>query len=487
MSLSQFVAVSAVAVAIGAPVWATPTLLNPGLHLIAVDGSSSRWLGPGMDPAWSTDGKLLYVQAAHGPLSGLPLGPLYTVAVDTAEARPLPIKTALGTARPSPDGRWLAALSAGAPPGAVALTVLTRAGAPVGPPLDLGPFRPALVASLRWSGPGEVCCDRWRWNVAGGEPQSDAPPPPEAAFTVRRTPTGGQVVAADGRVLAEIDPLVPLTDPFSDWPSVPALSPDGKWLAVSLGRTDRWGLAEGDIAHLTDTNVAGRVCRVTRRLRDVGPSGVVCDSARLAFRGQDAPTAESTVVTETRPGAMRWERPAPPRWVVLHHTGTGSDAASLNALTTSGPFRLGSLYQDITGSGLAPEPGTLAVHYVVRRGGGVCQLVPERLIARHVGTGQWRNRGPIYDFNTETIGIEIVSPGNDYTAAQVQSVGRLVADICRRQGIPFKHVGNQSFVEGVIYHKDVSAGLRGKPDPSGWPWDSMAAAGEAFLHAQPKP
>ncbi|NUP99787.1 MAG: N-acetylmuramoyl-L-alanine amidase [Armatimonadetes bacterium] len=188
------------------------------------------------------------------------------------------------------------------------------------------------------------------------------------------------------------------------------------------------------------------------------------------------------MVGSTRPGTFRWSRPAPPRWVVLHHTAVSSDSGSLNALTSSSNGRIAQLYEDLTpDSLLGAEPGTIGVNYLVLRSGTVLQLAEERYLTRHAGTGQWGNRGPIYDFNVETIGIEIVGRGNDFTSGQVRNVGRLVADICRRQAIPLRHVAGQAFAEGVLYHRDFAGGLRGKPDPAGWPWSTMMRHAQAYL------
>ena len=443
------------------PTIAAPLLRNPGVHVVATDGSAARWLGPGMDPAWSPDGRTLYLIAAHGPLGAPPFGPLYAVDVATRTAHVVREDGHFAACRPSPDGQRLLALRRVTDSGPVMLTTFGLDGRPLEPDRPLGPWSPALRAML-------------------------GAPPPDAAH-LETGPAGARLVAADGKLLADIDPAVPTTaDP--DGAVVTALSPDGKWLAVSLGRTDRWGLTAQDVLRTTDTDVGNHVCHVERRVRDVGPSGVVFASSGLKCMGQAAPAPDSSVVGRVEPGSLRWMRPAPPRWVVLHHTGSSNDHACLNSLTTHAPWKLAGLYEDITPRrDETNEPSTLAVHYLVYRDGTVVQLVEERYIARHVGTGQWCNRGPIYDFNPETIGIEIVSPGNDYTPAQVKSVGCLVADICLRHGIPFRHVPNEPFTEGVLYHKDVSAGLRGKPDPSGWPWEAMAAAGEAWLARRPIP
>lgn len=287
------------------------------------------------------------------------------------------------------------------------------------------------------------------------------------------------------RLLAQADPAVPF-GPGHDWPApAPAVSPDGLRLAVSLSRSDRWGHTDPDVLKATDTDVAGNAVNVIRRLRSVGCSGLVFQPAALEFKGQGKPTADSPVVSDTRPGALRWQRPGPPHWIVLHHTATTSDSSSLRSLTTTAAHRIASRYDDVTpGVNLPGEPSTLSAQYLVLRDGRVVQLVEEAYLARHAGTGQWLNQGPIYDFNAETIGIEIVANGNDFTPAQVTSVGKLVADIGWRRGIPLLRLNQRSFASGVLYHRDFAAGLRGKPDPAGWPWDEMLKAALAWNAAR---
>lgn len=293
-----------------------------------------------------------------------------------------------------------------------------------------------------------------------------------------------QMDLASGQVepLARILPGVPLR-PAEDWPApAPAAAPDGAGWVVALGRTDRWGMSDQDLYRTTDTSSSGRQRQVTRRARTVGPSGVVVDPATLTFLGRERPRADGKAIADTRPGTMRWQRPSPPRWVVLHHTATASDTASLNSLTSPSAGRIGRLYQDVTpGVQIPEEPRTIGVHYLVLRSGAVLQLAEESTVTRHAGTGQWANTGPIYDFNLETVGIEIVGNGNDFTAGQVRGVGRLVADICRRQQIPLERVAARPFTEGVLYHKDFAGGLRGKPDPAGWPWDQMLRFAREWL------
>ncbi len=564
-----------------------PVLRTVGVHRLDPAAGRSRWLGPGGDPAWSADGRTLYVQAHRDPLDRLPLGPLYAIAVPSGTAGSLRDKDGLGLAKVSPSGKYLAALDAAALPAVIRVDV--RTGELAGPPTPLGPVSEAAIDAFAWAPgsdrlwiagrdgallsavPGEpaealavvagldavwpspdgtrlatrvagelrlltvedpaaepgvvlpadqaapvracwwtaasdglwVEADdegaRWvkRYALSGGLPEAGWPLAGEVlsrlghredtVLYLGRAGAEAGVVELDlttgaAETLARIDPAVPL-QADSRWRiAAPAPQPQSEAWAITLGRTDRWGVSEHDKLQFTDVDVSGKTVRVVRRGRNVGPSGVVFDARQTAFLGRKAPVAASGVVDDVRPGTMRWARPSPARWVVLHHTASRSDSGCLNALTSPSAGKLAQLYADITpGAWMPAEPRTIGVHYLVLRSGTVLQLAEENTITRHAGTGQWGNSGPIYDFNSETIGIEIVAEGNDFTSGQIRNVGRLVADICRRNAIPLEHINGRKFVEGVLYHKDFAAGLRGKPDPAGWPWSTMMQHAQAYV------
>ena len=565
-----------------------PVLRTVGVHRVDLQAGRSQWLGPGGDPAWSPDGRKLYVEAQKAPLDQPPLGPLYTIAVPGGQAAELRNRDGLGLVKVSPSGLYLAAVDGS---GATPLVVMldARTGELAGPPLAIGALSELSIDAFAWAPAGDFLwiagADGKLLRATKGEPAEtflDVPgltavwPSPdgrklaiEAAGELRllmhdepnvegvvlrdakpdapvlsawwtdasdgvwfetaeqgshwvskvglegREPQAGWPLAGqvesrlghrgstllyvaygDGQAglvqvnletgeagtVTLIDPAVPRR-PMPDWrTAAPMPQPDGTDWAVTLGRTDRWGVSADEKYEFTDIDVSGKSVRVVRRGRSVGPSGVVFDARSVAYAGRTKPIADSPVAGDTRPGTMRWERPSPARWVVLHHTASRSDSGCLNSLTSPSSGKLAQLYADITpGSWMPAEPRTIGVHYLVLRSGKVLQLSEEKYITRHAGTGQWVNAGPVYDFNAETIGIEIVAEGNDFTPGQVRNVGRLVADICRRNDIPLEHVNGQKFVQGVLYHKDFASGLRGKPDPAGWPWGTMMQHAGAYL------
>ena len=569
-----------------------------GVHLLHLTDGQCRWLGPGDHATWAADQKTILCEAAHVPLDAAPMGPVYTVGVDTRQARSLGrAEDKLCAVQVGPSGKWFVALQA-ASDGQATLSVRRSADhLAIAPEPALGPLRARCRQMYAWLPGRDVLLwvavgkpeqtGLWQWPVPDGKPQRllaldqlDGlwPAPDGRQVAVRslgrisvlqlarpdepakvlwpaqpevdvgsvgwdadskglwlhtlnkseswvrhRTldggteqpwPIPGDVISylswhagqaavvgrLDGRLLvrslnltdgklsdlAAIDSEVPLRpDPY--WAAAPPdWSADGKSLLLSLGRTDRWGIVDSDRIKVGAIDVSGKAVTTARSTRNVGPSGVVFSGDGVRFMGRARPHTDSLVVGDTRPGAFRWTRPCPPRWVVLHHTATISDGVSVNSLTGGSDGLLAQSYADISPHAwVKAEPNTIGVHYLVLRSGLVLQLVEEKYIARHAGTGQWLNRGPIYDFNAETIGIEIVAKGNDFTPGQVRSVGRLVADICRRNDIPLRHILGETFTPGVLYHMDFAGGLRGKNDPAGWPWGTMMRNAEAWLANKP--
>ena len=123
----------------------------------------------------------------------------------------------------------------------------------------------------------------------------------------------------------------------------------------------------------------------------------------------------------------------PVNTVVVHYTGT--NASAHNNL----------LYFSRNSAGAS-------AHYFIDRDGTLCQSVSESDTAWHAGS--WQT-------NQHSIGIEVVSAGDDFTEAQVATLGELVRDLMARYGIP----------EGsVIRHYDVTGKLCPAPyvDASKW-------------------
>jgi N-acetylmuramoyl-L-alanine amidase len=133
--------------------------------------------------------------------------------------------------------------------------------------------------------------------------------------------------------------------------------------------------------------------------------------------------------------------------IVLHATEQESVEQSLNTLRTGN------------------VGGPVSAHYLIGRDGEIYQLVSEDRRAWHAGAGSW---GTLTDINSSSIGIELDNNGKDpFPAVQIQSLIRLLADICERQRIRPSH---------VIAHADLAPARKVDPGVL-FPWQQLAAAG----------
>lgn len=109
--------------------------------------------------------------------------------------------------------------------------------------------------------------------------------------------------------------------------------------------------------------------------------------------------------------------------------------------------------------------GPVSAHYLIGRGGSLHQLVADERRAWHAGAGRW---GTITDLNSTSIGIELDNNGGaDFPPAQIDTLLRLLDDLCTRLRIP-RHQ--------IIAHYDM-APMR-KRDPNVlFPWKALADAG----------
>ena len=133
--------------------------------------------------------------------------------------------------------------------------------------------------------------------------------------------------------------------------------------------------------------------------------------------------------------------------VVIHATTQDSVEESLHTLRTEN------------------SGGPVSSHYLIGRDGALYQLVAEDLRAWHAGPGAW---GTITDVNSASIGIELDNNGADpYPSEQIDSLLRLLADICKRNGIPR---------DQVIGHSDMAPTRKIDPGAQ-FPWARLAQEG----------
>jgi N-acetyl-anhydromuramyl-L-alanine amidase AmpD len=136
-----------------------------------------------------------------------------------------------------------------------------------------------------------------------------------------------------------------------------------------------------------------------------------------------------------------------PVLIVLHATEQESVQESLDTLRTRN------------------SGGPVSAHYLVGRDGHIYQLVADSERAWHAGSGRW---GTITDLNNASIGIELDNNGGaSFPAAQIDSLLRLLDDLCTRLRIPRTQ---------IIAHADFAPTR--KVDPSRlFPWRQLAKAG----------
>lgn len=134
-----------------------------------------------------------------------------------------------------------------------------------------------------------------------------------------------------------------------------------------------------------------------------------------------------------------------PEMIVVHFTGTESDAESLSVFA---PARLSSTRRDIDSGGSV----NVGIHYVIWKDGTIWSLLPETDMARHA-----------IGFNYTALGIEMTgSRPESLTPAQLDSCAALVADIARR--IPSIHYlcGHHEYLQSgrahLVLFRDLVSG-----------------------------
>ncbi len=140
-----------------------------------------------------------------------------------------------------------------------------------------------------------------------------------------------------------------------------------------------------------------------------------------------------------------WEMTEKPEYVMLHFT-------SAVVLSKEEPYDIKTV------RGIFEE-NSLSIHYIIDREGVIHCWLPETRAAWHAGKGTFNNDERLTNaMNKYSIGIEMLAIGSKkdmaqyltdeeydnlspdligYTDAQYESLGKLVRDICTRNGIPF--------------------------------------------------
>jgi N-acetyl-anhydromuramyl-L-alanine amidase AmpD len=159
---------------------------------------------------------------------------------------------------------------------------------------------------------------------------------------------------------------------------------------------------------------------------------------------------------------------ASPNWdarqpvlIVLHATEQNSVQQSLDTLRTRN------------------RSGRVSAHYLVGRNGDLYQLVADDARAWHAGAGRW---GTIHNVNSASIGIELDNDGEEpFTAAQIETLLRLLDDLCTRLRIRRTQ---------IIAHSDMAPTRKRDPGPQ-FPWRTLAESGFGLwpdpAHGEPPP
>ncbi len=141
------------------------------------------------------------------------------------------------------------------------------------------------------------------------------------------------------------------------------------------------------------------------------------------------------------------EEPRRPVLIVIHATEQNGVARSLHTLRTGN------------------RGGPVSAHYLVGREGDLYQLVADERRAWHAGSGRW---GTITDLNSGSIGIELDNDGSaDFPQAQIDTLLRLLEDLCTRLNIPRRQ---------IIAHSDLAPTRKRDPNAR-FPWHTLAQSG----------
>lgn len=139
--------------------------------------------------------------------------------------------------------------------------------------------------------------------------------------------------------------------------------------------------------------------------------------------------------------------PRRPILIVLHATEQQSVQRSLDTLRSEN------------------SGGPVSAHYLIGRDGKLYQLVADDQRAWHAGAGRW---GTITDINSASIGIELDNDGGaPFPPAQIDSLLRLLTDLCDRLRIPRTQ---------IVAHAEFAPTRKSDPGPQ-FPWQKLAAAG----------
>ena len=157
-----------------------------------------------------------------------------------------------------------------------------------------------------------------------------------------------------------------------------------------------------------------------------------------------------------------WNQPRNPlaRWIA-----SPNHNAREPILTVLHATEQESLQQSLRTLRTGHRGGKVSAHYLIGRNGEIYQLVSDDRRAWHAGSGRW---GTITDVNSASIGVELDNNGRaDFPEAQLQSLVRLLTDLCERYDIPRRQ---------IIAHADMAPTRKHDPGAR-FPWARLAQVG----------
>ena len=142
------------------------------------------------------------------------------------------------------------------------------------------------------------------------------------------------------------------------------------------------------------------------------------------------------------------------KFIILHYTGMKKESSVLKRLCN--------------------EKSNVSAHYLIKKNGGLINIVPDLYVAWHAGKSTWKKTRSL---NKYSIGIEIHNPGHDYryekfSIKQITSIKKLIKQLIKKYDIN---------LENILGHSDIAPERKKDPGEK-FPWKKLAKANLAKWH-----
>ena len=140
--------------------------------------------------------------------------------------------------------------------------------------------------------------------------------------------------------------------------------------------------------------------------------------------------------------------------IIIHYTGMKKESAAIKRL------------QD--------PKSKVSSHYLIKRNGGIINLVPDLFEAWHAGVSSWKH---FKSLNKNSIGIEMTNPGHQngykkFSKKQIFSLQRLLNILVKKYKIKKEY---------ILGHSDISPDRKKDPGEK-FPWEMLAKNKLSFWH-----